>query len=336
MGPEPRVSVVAPFYNTAEYIAEAIESVLAQSYSNFEFLLVNNKSTDGSREIALKFAARDSRVKFFDNETFVGQAENYNGALRRIGADSKYVKMVQMDDTIFPDCISKMVEVAERDPRIGLVSSFYLNGNEPRNVGVPYGTWRLPGSQACRLMLATECFLLGTPTVVMYRADIVRARETFFPTERYHHHPDTEAGYDLLLQHDFGFVHQILSFCRTQDESITARRSSFNPEALDYLITLERYGRQVLSEAEFKKLSTRKWDYYWRFLARSLLARRDEEFWGYHRDGLAAIGRELNAGEIARHTLGAAVRLAAHPVDSMERLGARLLGTKPAALRTRW
>ena len=61
---EPRVSVVTPFYNTAEYLAECIESVLAQTYTNFEYILVNNKSTDGSREIAERYlkTLKDSGV----------------------------------------------------------------------------------------------------------------------------------------------------------------------------------------------------------------------------------------------------------------------------------
>jgi glycosyltransferase involved in cell wall biosynthesis len=324
---EPRVSVVGPFYNTAEYIAESIESVLRQNYANFEYILVNNKSTDGSREIALKYAQQDSRIKLFDNETFVGQSENYNGALKRIGADSKYVKMLQADDTLFPDCLRSMVELAERDPRIGLVSSYYLNGDEPSGAGVPHGTWRMGGKDACRLMMRTECFLLGSPSVVLYRADIVRSKETFFSPTSYH--DDTDAGYQILLEHDFGFVEQILSYCRTQDDSITARRRMYNPAPLDYLMTIERYGRAVLSEAEFHELSSMKWDYYWRFLASSLLRARGKDFWDYHRGGLATIGRELNLRDVA---LKGAARLALNPLSVAERLVLTLSGARKRRL----
>ena len=61
------VSVVTPFYNTAAYLEECIESVLAQTYRDFEYLLVNNKSTDGSREIAARYAAKDPRLRLLDN-----------------------------------------------------------------------------------------------------------------------------------------------------------------------------------------------------------------------------------------------------------------------------
>jgi glycosyltransferase involved in cell wall biosynthesis len=92
MSAEPFVTVVSPFYNTADYLRECIESVLNQSYKNFEYLLVNNKSTDGSREIALEFACKDKRVRLIDNDQFVSQLENYNGALKQIDPRSKYVK----------------------------------------------------------------------------------------------------------------------------------------------------------------------------------------------------------------------------------------------------
>src|SRR5215470_11110782 len=98
----PFVSVVTPFYNTAAYLEECIESVLAQTHDSFEYLLVNNASTDGSREIAARYAARDSRIRLDDNEQLVDQVANYNGAIDRISGESKYVKIVQADDAIDP------------------------------------------------------------------------------------------------------------------------------------------------------------------------------------------------------------------------------------------
>ncbi len=59
----PLVSVVTPFFNTAPYLAEYIESVLAQSYSQFEYILMDNCSTDGSSEIAATYASRDPRIR---------------------------------------------------------------------------------------------------------------------------------------------------------------------------------------------------------------------------------------------------------------------------------
>ena len=170
---QPRVSVVTPFYNTAEYLAECIESVLAQTYTNFEYLLVNNKSTDGSRAIAERYQARDARVRLVDNEVFVGMLENYNGALGQISDDSKYVKIVQADDAAFPECLERMVELAEREPSVGIVSSFYLWGTDLRgDIGLNHRTSVIPGREACRKTLLERRQYTGSQTTVLYRAEI--------------------------------------------------------------------------------------------------------------------------------------------------------------------
>jgi glycosyltransferase involved in cell wall biosynthesis len=312
---QPKVSVLTPFYNTESYLAEAIESVLAQNYTNFEYLLINNKSTDGSRAIAERYAARDSRIRLLDNEQFVSQIENYNGAFQRIAADAEYVKMVQADDAIYPDCLRLMVEVGELDPRIGLISSYYLYGDEASGSGVPRGVTRMSGREVCRMMLLTKKFLVATPSVLMFRASVVRARTPFFPMHRYH--ADTEAAYEILLDHDFGFVPQILCFARSDNDSITTRRAQYNPGPLDYLIVIERFGRQVLSQSEFKTVSEREWTYYWGFLGTSALRGRDKSFWKYHQQGLATIDKHIETSTVVAHTLKRVARLALDPIKKV-------------------
>ncbi|MEI9941309.1 MAG: glycosyltransferase family 2 protein [Pseudomonadota bacterium] len=317
MGPEPRVSVVSPFYNTGEYLAEAIESVLALNYTNFEYILVNNKSTDDSREIALRYASRDPRIKFFDNDVFLAKRQNYNAALKRIGADTQYVKMLLADDALYPDCLRELVAVGERDPKIGLVSSYCMNGDQPWGGGLSRDVWHMAGREVCRLMLLTGCFLLGTPSVVLYRADIVRKRPVFFEPSDVH--ADTMAAYQILLEHDLGFVHQIQSFCRTQAASTTGTALRFNPGTLDYLIAIERVGPHVLSPEELRHLREREWAYYWGFLGRSLLFAREPAFWEYHRKGLATIGQDLKTSRLVPHAILAAARLALNPLSTVER-----------------
>jgi len=112
MSEKPFVSVVTPFYNTAGYLRECIESVLSQTYTNFEYLLVDNQSTDGSASIAAEYAAKDERVRVIRNPKFVGQVPNYNGALRHVDSTARYVKVVQADDCIFPECLERMIAVA--------------------------------------------------------------------------------------------------------------------------------------------------------------------------------------------------------------------------------
>ena len=76
--PEPFVSVVTPVYNTGEFIEQAIRSVLERHYQNFEYIICNNHSTDGSGEIAARYAALDPRIRVVQPPRFLHKAQNCN------------------------------------------------------------------------------------------------------------------------------------------------------------------------------------------------------------------------------------------------------------------
>jgi glycosyltransferase involved in cell wall biosynthesis len=80
---QPLVSVVTPVYNGVDYIAECIESVLNQTYGNWEYLIVDNCSTDGTLEIAQGYENRDPRLRVVTASEFVGQIENKTGPSAR-------------------------------------------------------------------------------------------------------------------------------------------------------------------------------------------------------------------------------------------------------------
>jgi glycosyltransferase involved in cell wall biosynthesis len=322
MASGPPVSVVTPFFNTAAYLTGCIESVLGQTYRNFEYLLVNNKSTDGSREIAARYSTQDSRIRLIDNPAFFGQVENYNAAVAQISPESRYVKIVQADDAIYPECLSRLVELAERERGVGLVSSYRLIGTEREDVGLEAGVSRLPGREACRKMLLGGCYLLGSPTTVLYRADIVRSRRPFYTPGRYHE--DTEAGYEILLESDLGFVHEVLSFTRADNVSITASSRTFNSSDLDYLIVLERYGPQVLTAEELARRRVHSHRGYYRFLGRGLLRLQGRDFWQYHRAGLATIGWRLRWRDVLVEAAAELVNLAKNPGNTAKQAAADL------------
>src|SRR5262249_48297057 len=114
--PDPFVSIVTPVYNEAEYLPECIDSVLSQTYSNWEYTIVDNCSTDGSLDIAQKYATRDRRIRVIANERFVSAIENHNLAFRSISAASKYCKLLSGDDWMYPEFLARSIELAERYP----------------------------------------------------------------------------------------------------------------------------------------------------------------------------------------------------------------------------
>lgn len=297
---EPLVSVVTPFHNTCGYLAECIESVLAQSYRNWEYILVDNCSTDGSGEIAREYAGREERIRLVSNTQFLGQVENYNHALRRISDESKYCKIVQADDWIFPECLTAMVEVAENHPSVGLVGAYRLDHTKVTCDGVPYHDVVLPGHHVCRSSLLNEYFVFGSATSVLVRSDIVRSRVPFYNESSYHE--DTEACYEILRDHDFGFVHKVLTFTRRENESISSRDRRNDPShLLDRLLALRKYGPDFLDEGELKKALGKLEERYLRFVAAGALGRRNDEFWSYHKSALEKTGYKLSWSMLWKH-----------------------------------
>ncbi len=314
----PFVSVVTPFYNTALHLAECIESVLAQTHTNFEYLLVDNKSTDGSREIAESYARADPRIRVFENPVFVDQLRNFNGALERISSRSSYVKMVLADDVLYPECIERMVDLGEREPSAGLVSSYYLYGEWLLGAGLPRSVERLDGREACRRLLLTRFQITGTPSIVLYRAEAVRSRRPFFVPGRYH--ADTDTAFDILLEHDLGYVHQVLSFARLDVDSITERSRRFNAPLLHYVLLLERRGSSVLSSDEVARERSRIRAEYLGYLGRAALRRPGREFWDYHRVGLETVGWRLRTRDIVLAAAAQTAALAFDPRCTIQRL----------------
>lgn len=306
-----RVSVVTPFYNTAPYLAECIDSVLAQSHADFEYVLCDNHSTDGGGEIAARYAARDPRLRVVRPPAFLDQVPNYNFALRQIAADTGYVKIVQADDTIFPRCLSEMVALAEAHPSIGVVSAYRMFGTDVQPSGLAHTRTFLTGRDACRVVLADGIYLFGSPTTVMFRADLVRGRRPFYTEGRLFE--DAEVCFELLAGCDFGFVHQVLSFTRTENDSLWRGMRAYDGWLLARRNQLAQFGRQCLAPDEFDRLWRLRQRQYRSFLAEALLARRDEGFWKFHERGLATVGDAIDRKALVRDAVRVALGYAASP-----------------------
>src|ERR1700751_5495535 len=125
---QPRVSVLTPVYNGAEHLRECIESVLRQTYTNWDYTIVNNCSTDDSLTIAKSFAEKDPRIRIVNNEKFLAIIENHNHTIRQISPESKYCKFVFADDWLYPTCITQMVSSAESNSGVGVVAAYTMDG----------------------------------------------------------------------------------------------------------------------------------------------------------------------------------------------------------------
>ncbi len=115
---QPVLSVLMTAFNREQYIAEAIESVLASTFKNFELIIVDDNSTDNTAAIAKKYAAVEDRIVYYQNPANLGQFANRNKAASY--AKGTYLKYLDSDDTIEPNGLELMVNAMEYYPAAGL------------------------------------------------------------------------------------------------------------------------------------------------------------------------------------------------------------------------
>lgn len=315
---QPLVSIVTPMYNESTYVAECIDSVLEQTYQNWEYIIVDNCSTDGSTEIAQSYAEEDQRIRVVKNTEFVEAIPNHNTALRQMAPESKYCKVVFADDRIFPECIERMVGVAEACPSIGLVGAYGIEAPRVVWTGLPYPGTVFSGREVCRRLFLEGLYVFGTATSLLYRADVVRSHDPFFDASDLH--ADMGICVTLLKNYDFGFVHQVLTVTRVREGSRMTVSRRVNTLAASKLSQLTTHGRDFLSPEEFAWCLDRSVsEYYW-YLAGSFVRGRDRAFWEYHKGALQAAGVGFSRVRLAKTVIARIGAAGLNPKDSIQQL----------------
>jgi glycosyltransferase involved in cell wall biosynthesis len=297
---EPLVSVLTPVYNGEAFLAECIESVFAQTYKNFEYIIVNNYSTDRSLDIALAYAKQDPRVQVHNNNTFVDIIANHNIAFSLMSSGAKYCKVVSADDALFPDCMMRMVELAEANPSAGFIGCYQLRGQHIRWQGFPYPKVLLTGRDVCRQILlgGDHSFGFGSPTSLLYRADLVRKTRTFYPNAS--PHADTSACFEHLKDCDFAFVYQVLCWERTHEATQSSKSEEINDYLSAVLDDIVQYGKYYLNREEYEKKLKQHLNGYHQFLAVNMIAHRGKEFWDYHKSRLKELGYPMETSALLK------------------------------------
>lgn len=124
---KPLVSVVMAAYNAESFITETLDSILEQTFTDFEFIIIEDCSTDRTPEILTEYAARDQRVKLVFNE------QNYGPSCRNRGlklAQGRYISIMDADDIAQPERLAQQVIFLEKNPTIGVMSTDFINIDE--------------------------------------------------------------------------------------------------------------------------------------------------------------------------------------------------------------
>jgi hypothetical protein len=209
--------------------------------------------------------------------------------------------MVQADDWLFPDCIRSMVEIAEAHPAIGIVAAYELAGESVNLDGLPYSSSEVSGRDACRFYLLKGKYLFGSPTSSLIRSEVIRSRNPFYD-ERYAPFEDAHVCFDLLKTWNFGFVHQVLTYSRRDNESILSRMRWFGLPTFSRFAILIEHGKYYLSTKEYNRCLKHLEREYFVYLTKAACARRPapREFWEFHRRGLASINYRVDWKRLAR------------------------------------
>ncbi|MEP5613955.1 MAG: glycosyltransferase [Cyclobacteriaceae bacterium] len=135
----PKVSIVLPFHNSESTLEKAIQSIVGQFFIDFELLLIDNRSTDGSSAIAEEFSKRDSRIQLI-TENQIGVVFAANNGMSKSRGD--YIARMDADDISLPNRIRDQVKVLDTQPEIGLVSGQVRYAGDDSNGGfVRYVHW---------------------------------------------------------------------------------------------------------------------------------------------------------------------------------------------------
>jgi hypothetical protein len=221
---QPRVSVLIPTYNYARFLPEAIESVLAQDFRDFELLIVDDCSEDDTAGVVRPFCARDARVHFSVNASNLGLGNNWNHCLEQ--SRGEYIKFLFGDDKLcHPQALGKMIALLERHPSATLAASARVILDEKSKV---VDVWR-PLPEGCHngRTIITACLmengknLVGEPSAVLFRKS--DARRGF--DAGYRQMLDVEMWFHLLGKGDLAYTREPLCAFRCHPLQQTVRNT---------------------------------------------------------------------------------------------------------------
>ncbi len=234
----PRVSICIPTYNGEEFLAQALESALAQTYPNLEILLSDDDSTDRTLAIAQAFQARSPVDFLILPHARLGLVENWNFCIEK--ASGKYIKFLFQDDTLEPTCVEEMVALAEQEAAIGLVFAkrqvllaesaqddphCLIVYNGCQNVHAAWST--LDRVQAGETLLADPNLLeepinkIGEPTAVLIRKAVFTEVGPFDPELK--HLIDVDMWLRIMSRYHIGFIDRTLATFRLHPQQQTNR-----------------------------------------------------------------------------------------------------------------
>jgi glycosyltransferase involved in cell wall biosynthesis len=221
----PRVSIGLPVYNGEKYLVEAIDSILGQTYEDFELIICDNASTDRTAKICEDYAACDARIRYYRNPTNIGGGPNFDRTFE-LSSRGEYFRWAAHDDVVAPTFLERCVSALDADPDAVLCQSLVELIDFKGEVTDIYdpkltGTWSTRASDrfaaiVLQMHMSTDCFavirrsaLEGSPlngnypssdqvllAVLALRGRYIQIREPLFQNRSYPERYSEALAYD--------------------------------------------------------------------------------------------------------------------------------------------
>jgi len=219
----PKVSVCIPVYNCEAYIANTIRSVLAQTLTDFELIIIDNASTDHTAEVIRSF--NDPRIRSLHNDENLGMMGNWNRCLAEAKGD--FIKLLPADDLIYPTCLERQVSAFTFHPSVSLVCCsrdiIDVHGKKLIKRSFTGLNGQVRGVEAVKRIVRSGTNRLGEPGAILFRRDLIGQERRF--SDRYPYVIDLGLWIQLLGLGDLYVIQDSLCAFRVspQSESVNSR-----------------------------------------------------------------------------------------------------------------
>jgi glycosyltransferase involved in cell wall biosynthesis len=292
----PLAAIVTPVHNGEAYLVETMDAVQAQDYPNLIHIVLDNASTDGTPSILQRYAAAKVPVRVSRNATLLPLAKNWNAAVALIPEHAKYFRILCADDLIAPTFMSRVIDVAERNPGVGVVGTL-LHENDGPTVysGLPLDREVMGGPEAIGLYFRRQCWLPSLHAV--YRCCEIVPGQSFFDEDLVAN--DLAASLRVLTRSELGIVPADLAMTRLHANSVTTRvLDGEQRHYYEWLVLLQRYASAGLGEgAATAHLVSYRRRYLRQLVKWRLRGRRD--LFTLHLKSLASLGMAPTIGHFA-------------------------------------
>jgi len=241
----PELSVCIATYNYGRFLRQCIDSILNQSFTDFELIVCDNASSDDTNDIIQSYS--DKRIRYYRHEANIGPQANFNHAIKL--ARGRYIRLMCADDVLLPDVLEDQISILENHPEVGVVSCDFITTDEflavEEEVQQLHGI--VNGREVCRRCTAELKNLVGGPSNFMFRASSLPVDP--FENE-FKYLSDLVTALKVLQRWDYGSINRNGYLYRRHGSSDTAVSCPSSVQIDDWLRVIRRFGKIGFANAK--------------------------------------------------------------------------------------